>query len=313
MYAAPTSTTPITDPNIWVGMPMTWLGADDSLWSLTDRTQGIVMKRGVRGLGMAEYNRFSTTSPAVAGSRHKGSRAVDREVFWPVKVFERNGSIEWMKRNRAFWRSMDPDIEGTWTVHHPDGATRSLRCRFLSVDDQLDKNPLMLGWHTYPIRLLADSVFWSGQPVTRSWKQSDSVPFYGPGDPLFTLSSGTSLGTATFTNDGDEPAHPVWQGVGPFTALTVGVEGQTLSIPFEVVAGKAVEIDTDPIVGQRLWYGDWDTSTNTVVNRVNRTTELSGDQRFVPIPAGDSRELSLTMEGAGLVAATITPRYRSAL
>lgn len=308
VYAVPSNPTPDLEINIWAGMPMSWVGADDSEWSLTDRQQGIAMKPGVRGLLMPAYTRYSSQSPAVPGSRHKGSRALDREVMWPVKVFHGDGSISWMRRDRAFWQSLDPDKEGTWTVHHPDGATRSLQCRYIESDDSLDLNPIKLGWQTYQIRLLADSPFWLGQSVTRSWRQETETNFYS--EPLFVLASGSSLGSATFSNEGDEPAYPVWTGIGPFTALSVGVEGQTLTVPFSVAVGQAVEIDTHPVTGQRLWSGDWD--GERVVNRVNRTSELSGDQRFAPIPAGDSRVLSLTMTGTGTVKASITPAYRRA-
>lgn len=380
------------DPTLLVGTPMEWVGADGSVWLLTDRSRGVVLKRGVRGLLMPRYDRYSSTSPVVPGSRHKGSRATDREVFWPVKVFTGKGSLEWMRLNRAFWKSFDPDIPGTWIVKHPDGGKRRLSCRFIEVEDELDRNPLSLGWETYRIRMLANQPFWTGDPVTQSWKTAESKPYYNTGadtaatlqvtgdtvtivghgylagqqvrfrsitgttgiametpyyavnptantfqlaatvggvaidltgvdgtgtlytvaDYLHYLSSGTSIGDAVFTNEGDEPAYPTWQGVGPFTELTVGVEGETLTIPFAVESGKAVEINTHPVDGQRLWYGDWDLVNNTVINRVNRTADLSGDQRFAPIPAGESRQLSLTITGTGTVIATITPQFRSA-
>lgn len=321
VYAVPSAPTELSDTNLWVGTPMTWLGADGTEWSLTDRSRGVALKKGVRGLLFPQFTRFSSSSPAVPGSRHKGSRALDREVFWPVKVFSNAGSIEWMKLNRAFWRSFDPDVEGTWTVHHPDGTKRSLQCRFQEVDDILDRNPSKVGWQTYQIRLLADQPFWVGEPVTDSWRSTTQRNYYLtageiaalPPGTINYLSSGSDLASATFTNDGDVPAYPVWHAVGPLNDVSVGVEGQTLTIPFDVPDGKAVEIDTHPVTGQRLWYGDWDPVARAVVNRVNRTGELSGDQRFVPIPAGEARKLSLSWTGTGVVIATIVPLYRSAL
>ncbi|MHA7210789.1 hypothetical protein [Arthrobacter sp. MDT1-65] len=55
-------------------------------------------------------------------------------------------------------------------------------------------------------------------------------------------------------------------------------------------------IDTDPTV-QSAWR-----------NGVDVTAQL-GSADFAPIPAGEDRQLSLTMAGTGSVEAAITPRF----
>lgn len=326
VYAAPSAPTAPPEGSKWLPLRMTWEGADGSLWQLNDHGQGIFLGANVRGLGMPTYQRWGSSSPAVPGSRHKGSRAEAREIFWPVNLFA-DSSIEWMEFDRAFWRSLDPDISGVWTVFHPDGPKRTLRCRFAEAEEGFPLDPIANGWATYGVRLEASSPYWEGEPVARSWKQDparnflvtpeDRAQFSDPEGTILCLATGSALGSATFTNDGDVPAYPVWTVAGPTTAVSVGVEGKTITIPFEIPEGKAVKIDTTPGPGgQRLWFGDWvyDEAARRwdVINLIERTGELFAHQKFAPIPAGQSRKLSLTMTGTGLVRAEITPRYRRA-
>lgn len=196
VYAEPPAK-PDHEETQWVGMPCTWTGWDGSVWTLTDRTKGVYLRRGVRGLSMPSYTRHSSSSPAVRGSRHRGTSVLDREVFWPLSIFHGGGSAAWQELDTAFWRTMDPDREGTWTIQHPGGATRSIDLRFKEDEDTIESNPWRLGWQKYGITLLADSPLWRGALHVRRWKQSEDVSLYFPPPAVsFTIATDTVAATA---------------------------------------------------------------------------------------------------------------------
>lgn len=320
-YAAPYLPPP-PPVSPWRGVKLSWTGADGSQWDLTNPASGLFLMPGVRGLGMPEFERQSSTSPAVAGSRHLGTTTKDRTAFWPLYLYHDKGSLEFMARDDAFWRSLDTDNEGTWTAVLPDGTKRFLRCRLVGVEDEWTHDPVQRGWVRYAINLLADSVYWSGEAVTRSWAQQDLRNFYVTAEDRATygysddvieyLSPGGSLDSATFTNDGDVESFPVWTVVGPVTTVAFGVGGKNVIVPFEVPDGYAVQIDTNPVDGQVLWYGHWDAAAKVITDPVDRTGELDPTSAFVSIPPGQDRPLSFAMTGTGTIAVTVTNRYRRA-
>jgi len=258
----------------------------------------------------------------VPGSRHRGTSTKDRDVFWPLYLYSDSSSSEFMERDRAFWRSLDPDVEGTWAAHLPDGSKRTLGLRLMGADDDLQHDPIQRGWAAYGINLLADQPYWLGETVTKSWAQGDMRPFYiteadrttygYPADAIHYLSAGGALGSAKFTNDGDVPSYPVWTAVGPTTAVSFGVGGADIIVPFTIPAGYAAQIDTDPVNGQVLWYGQWDVATSSIIDPVDRTAELSQASKFVAIPRGQDRPLSIQMTGTGTVIAEVRNKYRRA-
>jgi len=192
-YAVPY--TPPGDPApAWSGMPMTWT-AKGVTWPLTDRSTGVFLRRGVRGLGTVSTERHASTSPAVPGSRFEGTSVLDREVFWPVRLFSDQGSVAWMMRDRAFWAGMDPDDTGIWEVTHPDGAKRSIRLRFRDDGDHArDRNPVRLGWENYDITLVAEQPYWMGEPEVQSFKAPPPPEPQWPDDgPLVNISSSYSV------------------------------------------------------------------------------------------------------------------------
>lgn len=178
-------------------------------------------------------------------------------------------------------------------------------------------DPFKRGWAKYGVTLLADQPYWLGESVAKSWAQGDMRNYYVTAedratygyadDVIHYLSAGGSLGSAKFTNDGDVPTYPTWTVVGPTTAVSFGVEGSTIIVPFTIPAGYAVQIDTDPINGQVLWYGPWDGKQITAP--VDRTTDLDPTSKFVAIPRGQDKVLSIAMTGTGTVIAEVTNKY----
>lgn len=306
----------------WRGIDLSWTGWDGSEWELTDPESGLFLRPGIRGLHMPEFERQSSSSPAVPGSRHRGTTTKDREVFWPLYLYSDEGSPEFVARDRAFWNSLDPDLEGTWASVLPDGTRRTLDLRLINSDDDASNDPVRRGWATYGITLLADQPYWLGETVKRSWGADDVRPFYitaadratygYPDDALTYLSPGGALGSATFTNDGDVPIYPVWTVVGGTTAASFGVGGKNVIVPFTIPVGYAVQLDTDPVNGQVLWYGQWDAVNKVIKSPVDRTAELDPASSFVAIPRGQDRPLSISMTGAGVIIAEVRNKYRRA-
>ncbi|MDN4644918.1 hypothetical protein [Arthrobacter sp. PsM3] len=306
----------------WRGFSLTWRGWDGSEWDLTRPASGLFLQPGVRGLHLPSFDRLSSSSPMVAGSRHRGTSTKDRDVFWPLYLYSDEGSAEFMERDRAFWASLDTDVEGTWTATLPDGSRRTLGLRLISADGDLTHDPIQRGWAKYAISLLADQPYWLGDTVAQSWGQGDLRNYYitpedrttygYPADAIHYLSQGGALGSATFTNDGDVPAYPVWTVIGPTTAVSFGVGGNDISVPFDIPAGYAVQIDTDPVNGQVLWYGPWDANAKALISSVDRTPELDPASAFVAIPRGQDRPLTIQMTGTGTVIAEVRNKYRRA-
>lgn len=282
---------------------MTWQGWDGTVWDLTDGTAGLfLVPTGVRGLAMPPIDRFTQESPAVAGTRWRGSRAGEREVFWPLYIFSDGTAQDWVDYDRAFWRTMHPDLPGVWTVAQPDGTMRSLTARFADDGDHsFQQDPAKTGWELYAITLVAEQPYWQGTPIIRTWRGGTGTSgFFGAGAPPFTIGSGATLDVATIDNPGDVPAYPVYTISGPTTSVTVGIGGRIVEVPFAIASGQSLTIDTGPTA-----------QTAFDSNGVDRTGEL-GAVDFAPIPPGVSLQMSLQMAGTGTVSGTITPLYRRA-
>jgi hypothetical protein len=324
-YAAP-YIPPVDPAPAWSYMGMTWT-AKGSSWTLTDRDTGIFMRPGVRGFGMPPVQRFTTTAPAVPGSRFQGSWTQERDVFWPIKIWHDGGSTDWMLRDRAFWATMDPDDTGIWTITHPDGAKRTLRLRFTDeANTPSEDDPFRRGWDTYGITLTAEQPHWEGDPVVRSWKNKTYSPFFDPTGPqLFNIGSGADVSTATIDNPGDVPSYPQWFIDGATTAAQVGIGALIVTVPFVVPDGKCLVIDSDPAsIGATLYdispaqlaAADPQKPSERVIgvdliNPVDKTAAL-GEADFAPVPAGSSVPLSLSVAGAGTVEVKLPTLYRRA-
>lgn len=283
----------------WGRAVMSWRGWDGSEWALSKPSRGVFLTgKGVEGLGMPGHQAWTSQSPAVHGQYYRGHVVDPRPVFWPIYLYSDTSSADWVKLDRAFWRSLQPGKHGTWTVATPGGGKRTLSCRL--VDDgrhAFAMDPTFRGWAAYGVSLIADNPFWTGEPARRTWAQSNATDFYSGGTaPVFNISSGSQLSTAKITNEGDLEAWPVWTIKGPLTSITVGVDGATVQWNVALAAGDTLVIDTDPTI-QSAW-----------LNGIDVTDQL-GTADFAPIPAGLELPLSLTMAGTGSVEAAITPRY----
>jgi hypothetical protein len=287
-------------PAIWTGLEMKWIGTDGTEWSLSDASSGTVMMPGVRGLSMPPLVHHRAAHASVPGARWRGLHVDVREVFWPLQVYTGSGSQDWVEKDRAFWRSLDPQDTGTWVVVLPDGRTRSLRLRYTSDSDfTFDHDSVMDGWAVYGITLSAEQPFWEGEAITKSWagsSVSETGFFPAGGGPGFNISPSRTLNTASLTNPGDVDAYLVWQIHGPVNEATVGVNGKTISIPFSVPSGQVLQIDTNPNA-QTAMQGSTD--------KTGQLTNIT----FAPLPAAKRSNLTLSVDGAGSISASFVPRY----
>lgn len=315
-YLPPTPSAPA-----WSALPMTWT-AKGVQWSLSDPKSGIVLLPGVRGLGSVTASRHSTTSPAAAGSRYEGTSVLDREVFWPLHIYSDGGSIDWMLRDRAFWAGMDPKDTGVWTVTHPDGKHRSLTLRFLTDGDHSRaQDPMVRGWDTYGVTLVAEQPYWAGDPVVNSFiGPVDPLPFFEPDGPqLVNIATSYSAANARMDNPGDVESYPRWFIDGDTTAVSAGVGGVVVDVPFAVVYGTCLVIESDPdMIGATLYditvSGAPKKPSERIfgvdlINPIDMTAEL-GEADFAPVPAGSQVPLSLEITGTGTVEVLLPTLYR---
>ena len=192
----------------------------------------MLVQDGVRGLGMPPVQRYTSTSPAVHGSRWRGHRVEERDVFWPLFVWSDKGTADWLERDARLWRSFRPDVEGWWEFA-TSNAVRRLRCRFVDDSDHsFSADPSRRGWDLYGVRLVAEDPWWHGSTVRVEWSKSTGEGFL-PGPP-FSISGALDMGTAVMRNPGDVHA------CAPVDGRAMGY--CNLNIPPKVLQQAAFEI-----------------------------------------------------------------------
>jgi hypothetical protein len=290
----------------WQPLDVAWFGADGSVWDLADPDGGVVLTPdGIKGMGMPGFDRYTSQSPSRAGSRYRGSRTQERDVFWPIFVWSDTSSVDFLARDGAFWQSLRPDVPGTWQITQPDGTTRSLDCRLVDdSDNAYTLDPSLGGWATYGISLVADDQpYWYGQSIervfspsaTRNWLVDDA-------SGVFYISPGGSTSSASMPNLGDVNAWPTWTVDGAIGGAVLGVASGSIIVP-AISAFDRWIIDTRP-----------DQMTAFDVNGADRSSELVWDP--APIPPGQSVPLTTTLiapTGSASVRCKLTPLYFRAL
>lgn len=318
-YAPPTIPTPS-----WGGMSMTWTGWDGSVWPISDSRSGVVLMAGARGLTLPPSRRVIESSPARAGSKHQGSITSEREVFWPLKVFHGDGSLAWVERDRAFRKTLDPDKPGVWSVTQPSGEIRRLTCYFDNEGSQaFETLPSLIGWARYGVTLVAEQPYWVGDPVVNSFiGPVDPLPFFEPTGPqVVNIASSYSAANARMDNPGDVESYPRWYIDGDTTAVSAGVGDVVVNVPFAVVAGTCLVIESDPdLIGATLYDITVSGASKKpserifgvdLINPVDMTAEL-GEADFAPVPAGSQVPLSLEITGSGTVEVLLPTLWRAA-
>ena len=296
-------TPPEAPPNYvpWVKTRHILHGWDGSTWDITDGRNGVyLMPVGVEGMGMPEIENYTFKSPIVHGEEWEGWRALPRDVFWTVGIFQ-DSSEAWLDLKRQFWNIFRPGKLIRWEVILPDNEVYNLLVRFKGDPGSVySRDPLKLGWAIYGITCSAEQPFWEGRPQTRLWEVGSQDNFFGPsGGPPFYISSSQSIQSATITNQGDVEAFMRWELRGPFSTATVGLNGLTTTVG-AALAGDVIVLDTDP------------GHLTATKNGVDIMSTL-GAFEFPPVPPGENIALSLSMTGTGSITASFTPRYLRSL
>lgn len=288
----------------WVALQHTWEGWDGTEWDLSQGLSGLALQIGVRGIRNPPVIRYSSKAAAVDGSLWRGSVTDERDCFWPLRVFSDGGSQAWLEHNDRFWRTLDENRPGTWTITQPSGARRSLRVRYNGLNEDSDDGSELFGWALYGIQLIAEQPFWQGDPDTRSFAPPPTVGnfFGGAGGngfgPPFEIGVAATTESASISNIGDVSAWPVWRVNGPTTSVTVGLNGHQIGFPMTIPSGQWIEIDTHPTSQVALDQDGTD-----------RTVQL-GAVDFAEIPQGANVPLTISMAGSGSVTCTVTPLYK---
>lgn len=308
MYAEPKSAPP-AQSSPWLRTRHEWVGHDGSRWEISNWKSGVFLTRDdLVGLHMpAETPWTQPQSPVAHGQIYTGGSIQARPVLWPIYLYADEGSDQFRDLDSRFWSTLHPGRVGTWRVTTSAG-TRELMLR---PDDNsgfaYERDPHYFGWAKYPVSLIADDPFWRAtEPVVKEFTSEAPQNFNGGGPvgspelggPVHVISKGNTLAGATIDNPGDVDAWPVWRvtAATELTGIVLGAGGRELVYPGPVPVGSVLTIDTDPLDQQAFLDG------------VNVTENITG-WGFAPIPSGGSAGLSLSMNGAGTVQASIHPRF----
>lgn len=280
------------------GLKHRWVGWDGSVWDLSDWRAGVcLLEKGVTGLHFPSVTKYKSRSRAVPGHRNRGWRADERDVFWPLLVYG-GGSESWRDVYTRFFDTIHPEKAGVWEV---TSGTRTRRLRLTGVfDDQhmFARDPYTVGWSVVPVQMEPEQPFWEGDRVIRGPFGSPSgVDFVSPAlAPTFHISPAATFASATIPNAGDVDAWLVWTAEGPLTGVTLGVGGVSATVPFDVLAGQVLRIDTDP------------RNVSARLDGVDVTAQL-GLLEFSAVPSGGEVPLTIIASGAGGISAELTPLY----
>lgn len=285
---------------LWNGMSCIWHGCDGSTWDMASTETGVVITPdGMKGLGMPTFDRFTTSSPSLPGSRYRGSRTQDRKVMWPVFIYGYS-SQEWLDRDRAFWESFRPDDFGTWEIISVDGQSRFLDLWLVDDNGQtFTMDPNLVGWSAYAIDLIADErPYWYGPLVERNFSVPDNVAFFMSSGGVFAISSGQATDSAFIPNPGDVDAWPTWVVSNGHSGVTLGVGAGSVVLP-AMVNGDVWTVDTRP-----------QEQTVTDQNGVDKTSLVTWNP--APVPRGSEVPLTITItspDPSATVDCSLLPQY----
>lgn len=301
IFAAP-YVPPAPDVPLFKSISHTWTGWDGSVWNMGDVAGGVIfVAGGLRGMSMPTFDRYSSSSPALAGSRFRGSRTQERAIEWAVLVWSDQSSQAWADRDKAFWKTMDPEKPGIWSVELPDGQKRELTCRFTGDGGHTyARDPARRGWELYQPQLIAENPYWRGETIPRAWSGATPVDFFdAAGGPPFHISDAANFGSATLPNPGNVDAWATWSAHGPLGPILIECAGGLIALP-AVPEGSTLIADTDP------------RTASVELDGVDVMDAVSAwDPR--PIPAGSGTPIAFTATGSGRIAAQITARHFRAI
>lgn len=289
----------------WLQLEQSILGANGDTILLGDYGNGYVLGQGVRGLHMPPFEHVYTELAAHPGGEWESMLESKREVFWPLYVYSDNGSDAWVENASRIWKALNPRSEAVWSVRAGQRGTRRLRVRLRSDGNhEYRLDPFWAGWAAYGV-YLDGAPFWEGDPVRRAFITEDPPPFTGvDGGPPFNPALRATISTARISNPGDVDASIVWTVEGPHPdGVSLGFDTYTIDVPFALTEGQTLTVDTRPLRQVALMQDGTD-----------RTADLTpGHDLGVGLPPGTEIPLAIEASGTGLITATLTPLYWTAM
>lgn len=285
----------------WQGFGVIWHGCDGSTWDLMDASAGVVMPPdGVRGLGMPTFDRWTTLSPALAGSRYQGSRTQERTFLLPVFIWSDIGTDDFLATETSFADSYRPDVKSTLEIVRPDGDSRFLDLRFVDDNGQTyGQDPAQAGWSVQALNMVADdNPYWYGAPVSRTFDAPNDQQFYLSSGGVVFISPGGTTSTAVITNPGDVDAWPVWVVTGGHGGGTLGAGVGSVVVP-AMADGTTWTIDTRP-------------ANQIAVDQLGVDQSAHVTWNPAPVPRGTQVVLALAMtspDSSASITCRLVPQY----
>lgn len=282
-----------------------WIGFDGTIWDLHSGGQGVaLLNDGLVGLHMPRFDRYTSTLRVVPGHRLRGTHARPRSVVWPLFVHG-DTQLQWLSTEQGFWKTIHPEIPGTWRVGVGTQQVRELKLTGMFDDDHAyPHDPYRDGWAKYVLEMEAAQPYWEGVPITRTFKIGGAeVDFFDVGgSPPFHISAGQTFDTASINNPGDVEAYPKWTLEGPLDTISVGVGAVTVdvTVALEPGVGEVLVIDTDP------------RNQSATLDGVDVSATL-GFQNFAAIGSGQNQPLTVVASDSGSITCELVPLYYRAI
>lgn len=295
----------------WLGLHHTMTGSNGEAVDLSETENGVVLiNADVVGMGAPAYEVHRSSGPALAGSRYRGTRVLERAVELAFLVYDDDDTAGFLETDRWLWDLIgDPTQPVVWRVETPDGQWRELTMRFSEdASGGFVRDPLYDGWTLYQLRFIADDPYWYGATVSLTFLPVEASDFFiaapDPGD-MFYISQAMTTADVEIPNPGDVAGWITWtiQGALENLDLVMSAPGMTdgeLGMP-DVLAGDTLVTNTDPRVATALLDGV------DITEAVN-----PWDPRPVPAKGTQSLMVGAVITGDGFLRAEIRPRYRRA-
>lgn len=223
-----------------------WVAPDGTVTQLSG-TAEIDWVFGVQGRFMPPVDFTEEDVPFQDGTMLREVRARPREVVMPVD-FMADDIADLRLQLREIVRLFSPMAgDGRLRITSYDDGQRELVCRYRSGLEIVEEFTQVAGWQRAVIVLRAFDPYWADvSDTSQLWTTTEQATFF-PFFPL-RLSSSEVFVAASVDNAGDVDAWPVWQVIGPGSALVLRnlTTGKSLELATTIAAGSTVTIDTRP-------------------------------------------------------------------
>lgn len=255
IFVTPTNPDP-TAPPIVIPTPAPLNGSDVTWTSPAGKVtllsnwqsfnKGVLVRKGLLGLGMPDYTFYTDQSPAYDGEIVRGVRANPKEITIPVHVYGRDRP-ECLDVFHELVDDFDPQLGmGQIKISEADGSYRTIGAYYSSgLEGQDDDDAWGRTWMSAAIVFRVPTPFWEGEEYHITWELSGTPGSFYPILPLKVKNS-QLVGEVTAANKGNVRAFPIWESTGPYTNFTA--ENQTTDKRFFIdkalILGDTSVVDT---------------------------------------------------------------------